>query len=65
MTDAELMQHATVAIQLAFKASGTGPGFDALRDCVAQLDKHAQNRLYQASENLGDAILDIQGREHS
>ena len=65
MTDEELRRKAAIAIRLALNASGTGPGFDALRDCVAQLDKHAQNRLYQASENLGDAILDIQGREHS
>jgi hypothetical protein len=65
VTDEELRRKAAVAIRLALNASGTGPGFDELRDCVAELDEDGQNRLYSASENLGDAILDIQGREHS
>jgi hypothetical protein len=65
VTDEELRRKAAIAIRLALNAYGTGPGFDELRDCVAELDEDARNRLYSASENLGDAILDIQDREHS
>jgi hypothetical protein len=65
VTDEELRRKAAIAIRLALNASGTGPGFDELRDCVAELDEDGQNRLYSASENLGDAILDIQGSWHS
>ena len=64
MNDAELRRKAALAIRMALSASDDA-GFDALRNYVSEMDEAAQNLLYAASENLGDAVLDVQARERS
>jgi hypothetical protein len=64
VTEEEKRRKAAVAIRLALKA-GDDSVFDELRECVDELDEDSQNELYAASEHLGDAILDVQGRGRS
>jgi Fe-S cluster assembly iron-binding protein IscA len=64
MTEEEMRRKAAIAIRLALKAAQDS-GFQALLECVSELDEDDQNALFAASEHLGDAILDVQGRERS
>jgi hypothetical protein len=58
MTDAEMNRRAGVAIRMAFRDDERG--FDALRAYVAEIGAEADlNRLYAASEALGDAVMDV------
>jgi hypothetical protein len=64
MNDAELRRKAALAIRMAL-TDDTDAGFEALREYVSELDEDGQNRLYKASERVGDAVLDVQARERS
>jgi hypothetical protein len=64
MTEEEMRPKGAVAIRLALKA-GDASVFDELRECVDELDEDSQNELYNASELLGDAILDVQSRSRT
>jgi hypothetical protein len=61
VTDAEMDRRAGVAIRMAFKCrSDDERGFDALRAYVTEIGAEADlNRLYAASEALGDAVMDV------
>jgi hypothetical protein len=61
MTDAEMNRRAGVAIRMAFKCrSDDERGFEALQAYVAEIAAEADlNRLYAASEALGDAVMDV------
>jgi hypothetical protein len=62
MTDEELRRKASLAIRIALKGDSNAV-FDDLRECVGEMDEDAQNKLYRASELVGDAVLDLQARE--
>jgi hypothetical protein len=61
VTDAEMRGRAGVAIRMALKCSSDDErGFEALRAYVAEIAAEADlNRLYAASEALGDAVMDV------
>ena len=62
MTNEELRRKAAIGIRLALKGDSDSDR-KALRSYVEEMDEDDQTVIYQASERLGDAVLDVQARE--
>lgn len=62
MTDEELRRKAAVGIRLALKGDADSD-LKALRSYVEEMGTEDQTVIFEASERLGDAVLDVQARE--